>query len=212
MLVGLPIAVRCALPATSRVLPQLKALDAETFSVDELGAADRIKLARLAASLADITTLTARIKNLDRQIPAILAELGCTLPEICGIGAVTAMDLLSEIGDPQRFATEAQFARWCGAAPVALSSGEGHGLARRHRLDLGGNRSVNSLLHIVHVTQIRCHPPAQDYMTRRAAANTTKRSARRCHKRQLANVIIRHMWADARRLNEAHRAPSHDAA
>lgn len=212
VLVGLPIAVRCALPATSRVLPQLKALDSDTVPVDQLGTADRIKLARLTASLAEITTLTARIKDLDKQIPAILSELGCTLPEICGIGAVTAMDLLSEIGDPQRFTTEAQFARWCGAAPVALSSGEGHGPARRHRLDLDGNRSVNSLLHIVHVTQIRCHPPAKDYMTRRAAANTTKRSPRRCHKRQLANAIIRHMWADAKRLDEARRTPSRDAA
>ncbi|MFJ5157317.1 hypothetical protein ACIQCF_38555 [Streptomyces sp. NPDC088353] len=30
-------------------------------------------------------------------------------------------------------------------------SGEGHGPARRHRLDVGGNRNVNSILHIVHV-------------------------------------------------------------
>src|SRR3954469_6667125 len=42
---------------------------------------------------------------------------------------------------------------WCGIAPVAVSSGEGHGPARRHRLDLGGNRAVNSILHIIHVTQ-----------------------------------------------------------
>jgi hypothetical protein len=34
--------------------------------------------------------------------------------------------------------------------------------------------------------------------------NKSKREARRCHKRQLANVIIRHMWNDAER--HAHTA------
>ena len=106
------------------------------------------------------------------------------------------MQLLVEVGDPRRFRTEAQFARWCGSAPVALSSGEGHGPARHHRLDPGGNRDVNSILHTVHVTQVRCHPPAKAYMAKKTSENKTKREARRAHKRQLANVIIRHMWRD----------------
>lgn len=203
VLVTLPIAIRCALPSTSRVLPQLQALAHGVAHPGPLGPAERLKLDRLAASLTDIITLTARIKDLDRQIPGVLAELGCTLTEMRGIGVVTAMDLLVEIGDPCRFATEAQFARWCGIAPVALSSGEGHGPARRHRLDLGGNRAVNSILHIVHVTQVRCHPPAKEYMAKRIADNKTKRQARRSHKRHLANVIIRHMWTDARRFTTA---------
>ncbi|MEU0664174.1 transposase [Streptomyces lavendulocolor] len=87
-------------------------------------------------------------------------------------------------------------ARWCGSAPIALSSGEGHGPARRHRLDVGGNRNMNSILHIVHVTQVRCHEPARAFVARKIAENKTKREARRAHKRQLANVIIRHMWND----------------
>lgn len=199
VLVGLPITIRDALPKTSRVLTQLKALTCEAINPTNRVGAERINLERLAATLQDFTKLTQRIKDLDAKIPAILTALGCTLPTLHGIGAVTAMDLLVEIGDPLRFSTEAQFARWCGAAPVALSSGEGHGPARRHRLDRGGNRRVNSILHIVHVTQIRCHPPAQAYMARQTDRHKPKRSARRNHKRQLANVIIRHMWADARR-------------
>ncbi len=199
VLVTLPISIRCALPSTSRVLPQLQALAHDLTHTDQLGPAERLKLDRLAASLTDIMTLTARIKELDRQIPTILNDLGCTLTKICGVGVVTAMDLLVEIGDPCRFTTEAQFARWCGIAPVALSSGEGHGPARRHRLDLGGNRAVNSVLHVVHVTQVRCHPQAKEYMAKRMAGNTPKRHARRSHKRHLANIIIRHMWTDATR-------------
>ncbi len=146
VLVTLPVAIRDALPSTSRVLPQLVALADGRVAPGALAAADRLKLDRLATSLGDITTLTTRIKELDQRIPAILAELGCTLTDL-HVGIVTAMDLLVEIGDPRRFTSEAQFARWCGIAPVAVSSGEGHGPARRHRLDLGGNRAVNSVLH-----------------------------------------------------------------
>ncbi len=40
-------------------------------------------------------------------------------------------------------------------------------------------------------------------MTRRKSDGKTAREARRCHKRQLANVIIRHMWNDAARLELA---------
>jgi len=199
VLVTLPIAIRDKLPATSRVLPQLVILAEVHVGTGELAPADRLKLERLATSLIDITTMTRRIKELDRQIPAILAELGSTLTDLHGIGAVTAMDLLVEIGDPHRFTSEAQFARWCGIAPVPTSSGEGHGPARRHRLDLGGNRAVNSILHIIHVTQARCHPPAKEYLARKVSENKSKREARRCHKRQLANVVIRHMWNDAER-------------
>jgi transposase len=206
VLVTLPVVIRDELPSTSRVLPQLIALPDAADALTTAGAlapADRLKLDRLAASLLDITTLTTRIKELDQQIPALLAELGCTLTDLRGVGVITAMDLVVEIGDPCRFTSEAQFARWCGIAPVAMSSGEGHGPARRHRLDLGGNRAVNSVLHIIHVTQVRCHPPAKEYMTRKMLERKSKREARRCHKRQLANVIIRHMWNDADRLAQA---------
>jgi len=134
VLVMLPVTVRAALPNTSRVLPQLNALANGSVELDGLSGADQIKLDRLAASLTDIATLTARIKELDKQIPPLLERLGCTLTAIHGIGVVNAMDLLTEIGDPCRFTSEGQFARWCGAAPIALSSGEGDGPPRRHRL------------------------------------------------------------------------------
>jgi transposase len=202
VLVSLPLRVREQLPATSRVHPALKRLARIAPTLTGLTPADQTKLARLAATTDQLTALDTQIKDLDRQIPALLADLGCTLTDIHGIGVVTAMTLLTEIGDPHRFARESQFARWCGAAPVPVSSGEGDGPARRHRLDLGGNRQVNSILHIVHVTQARCHPSARAYLARRTTAGHTPRAARRSHKRHLANVIIRHMWNDADGLTQ----------
>jgi len=211
VLVSLPVSVREQLPATSRVRAALRRLAALAPVLPGVTGADQIKLARLAAIQTAVSTIDGQVKDIDRQVPALLADLGCTLTEIHGVGVVTAMTLTTEIGDPHRFATEGQFARWCGAAPVALSSGEGDGPAIRHRLDLGGNRVVNSALHIVHVTQARCHPPARAYLAQRAPGKT-KRELRRAHKRQLANVIIRHMWRDADRLAAAAPVPLNAAA
>src|SRR5665811_880076 len=212
VLVSLPLRLRGLLPPSSRVMASLNRLAQLDNISAGLSAADRVKLDRLAETRTDIATISARIKALDAQIPALLKTLGCTLTTIHGVGVVTAMTLLTEIGDPHRFTTEGRFARWCGIAPVALSSGEGDGPPRHHRLDLGGNRRVNSVLHIVHVTQARCHPQAQAYLARRAADNKTKRAARRAHKRQLANVIIRHMWKDADHLASGSSPVSSTAA
>jgi len=212
VLTSLPIAIRDQLPATSRVMAALTALSTLQLNHSSLTPADRLKLARLIATRDAVITITAGLKDIDLQIPDLLDALGCTLTELVGVGVVTAMTLLTEVGDPTRFRTEAQFARWCGAAPVATSSGEGHGSPKRYRLDLAGNRQVNSVLHIVHVTQARMHDPAKTYLTRRKSEGKTAREARRCHKRQLANVLIRHMWKDTARLARAATASTSAAA
>ena len=49
--------------------------------------------------------VNAQIKEIDRQIPELLTDLGCTLTDLVGIGVVTAMTLLAEVGDPARFRT-----------------------------------------------------------------------------------------------------------
>ena len=76
-----------------------------------------------------------------------------------------------------------------GVAPLVASSGK----SVRHRLNRCGNRSLNSALHMIAVTQARMHPPAIAYMARKhgegmstgrrcAASSATSRgpSSRRC--------------------------------
>jgi transposase len=161
VLVGLPITVPAVLPPTSRGRPRLRAGPGRgAASSIQVAAADRVNLAWLVEAASDIARLDARVSELDKKIPALLRRLGCTLAEY-GIAAVGAMELLVEVGGPTRLTTEAQFARWCGVAPVAVSSGEGDEAPTHHRLDLAGNRQVNSTLHLMHVTQVRSYPPAR---------------------------------------------------
>ncbi|WP_159046431.1 hypothetical protein [Streptomyces sp. MMG1121] len=39
---------------------------------------------------------------------------------------------------------------------------------------MGGNRNVNSILRIVHVTQVRCHEPVRTYVVGKIAESSTK--------------------------------------
>jgi transposase len=105
---------------------------------------------------------------------------------------ITASTLLAEVGDPGRFRNEGAFNRWWGGAPVAISS-RGDGEPIRHRLDLLGNRSINSVLYIISVTQSRYHQPARHYLARKRSEGHSSKEARRAHKTLLGRRVIRRM-------------------
>jgi transposase len=71
---------------------------------------------------------------------------------------------------------------------------------------------VNSVLHLMHLTQVRGYPPARDDLDRNRAEHKTKREARRAHKRHLANVGIRGMRADHARRHTTNVQPPAAAA
>jgi len=64
-----------------------------------------------------------------------------------------------------------------------------------------GNRRIKSVLYIASITQQRDHANAQDYIARKISEGKTRREARRAHKRQLANRVIRRMWKDEQARN-----------
>lgn len=156
-------------------------------------------LSWVAELAADLDAWEKRIEELEDRLEPLLVACGSTLTEEVGIGAVSAAEILSAVADPSRFRTEGAFGRWCGWAPVAVSSGEGDGEPTRHRLDLLGHRQMNRILYTMSVTQARHHPLAKAYLARKRAEGKTKKEARRAHMRQLAKRVIRRMWADQRR-------------
>jgi transposase IS116/IS110/IS902 family protein len=87
-----------------------------------------------------------------------------------------------EIAGADRFATDAKLARAAAVAPIPVSSAK----TNRHRLDRGGNRQVNTAIHRVAITRLRCHAETQDYIARKRAEGKSTRGAIRCLKRHLA--------------------------
>jgi transposase len=104
----------------------------------------------------------------------LLAETGC--------GPLCAAILIGQTAGAERFASDAQFARVAGVAPIPVSSGRHD----RHRLDRGGNRQLNRALHVIAITRGRLDPETRAYLARKEAEGKSRIEAMRCLKRHLA--------------------------
>jgi len=199
----LPTVVRDQLTATGKIESRLRRLEHLNAKDFELTAAGSYRLVWLQEFIDRDRQARREIRALERRIDRLLDAHGTTLRDEDGVGPIAAATLLCEVGDPNRFATESKFARWCGTGAVAVSSGEGSGRPVRHRLDFRGNRTVNSMIYIASITQARDQPEAKAYLERKTAEGKTRREARRAHKRHLSNRIIRRMWRDEKARNQS---------
>lgn len=172
-------------------------------------------LARLAGRLgrcsqdADVRVMRHQVRRLrelcreaaalERELLVLVRALQPRLLALPGVGPLTAAKLIAEIAGIERFRSPAKLARLAGIAPIPASSGN----TTRMRLDRGGNRQLNAAIHRVAVTQMRCHPPAKDYIARRINEGKTKREAIRCLKRHLIRTIFNTLTPTATPLNTA---------
>jgi len=160
--------------------------------------------------LAEWRWLNPRIRTTEARIRQALAVHGSTLTEIFGIGDTSAATIVAIVDDIGRFPTRGHFASFNGTAPLDASSGDQH----RHRLNRGGNRQLNKVIHTAAITQIRHGGPGRDYYERKLAEGKKHLEAIRALKRQLSDVIYRRMVADARRetVRDGHQGTSPKAA
>ena len=141
-----------------------------------------------------------RIRGLNREINAFETEIGeavdtseTTLTRIRGIAALGAAEILSETGDPARFATKARYAMANGTAPIEASSGR----VKRHRLNRGGNRHLNRIIHTAALTQIsQPNTEGRAYHERCLKRGKSKREAMRILKRRISDRIWTHLQND----------------
>jgi transposase len=143
----------------------------------------RVGIAR--DELRHLRELSQTIDALETQIAELVAQAAPQLLAEPGFGPLTAGKLIGEIAGARRFATDAKLARAGGIAPIPVSSGN----TNRHRLDRGGNRQINTAIHRVAVTRLRCHPETKAYIARKRAEGKTSTEAIRCLKRHLTRRI-----------------------
>lgn len=143
--------------------------------------------------LAELRALDRKIAPVDADIAWMLDEHGTRLTDIVGIGRTGAATIIAVTGDPARFPTKAAFASFAGTAPIAASSGD----TIRYRLNRGGNRQLNKVLHTAAKTQVRLPGPGRDYYQRRRADGKTTAEAIRALKRHITNTVYRTLQADA---------------
>jgi transposase len=122
----------------------------------------RLAHAPTSARVQIARDLIRRVRELTRTITALAEQLGVLVGQLApqllaerGVGVLIAAKLIGEIAGIDRFHTDAQLARMAGCAPIPVSSGN----TTRHRLDRGGNRQLNTAIHMLALTKIRNDPP-----------------------------------------------------
>jgi transposase len=145
--------------------------------------------------LGDLRRLDRRLTDNQAQLRDAVAITRSGLPEIHGLGTISAAKIIGIVGDIDRFPSSGHFASYTGTAPLDASSGQ----RVRHRLNTGGNRQLNATLHTIAVCQARDPGPGRDYYLRKLGENKTPNEARRALKRRLANVIYRQLLKDRHR-------------
>lgn len=104
-----------------------------------------------------------------------------------GIGPVSAAQVVVGFSHPGRCRDDAAFAALAGVSPLEASSGQ----KKRHRLNRGGDRTLNQAIHTIAVTRMRDCPTTRAYIERRVAEGKREREIRRCLKRYIARQLHR---------------------
>jgi hypothetical protein len=149
----------------------------------------------LSIARAEAVRLAKRVLDLDDQLKANekqLTELvqiseAAPLLQEKGFGPVTAATCLTAWSHHGRVSSEAAYASLAGVNPIPASSGN----TVRHRLNRGGDRTLNRALHTVALTKMTHDPETRKYVEKRRAEGRTIKEIRRCIKRYLARRVHR---------------------
>ena len=134
----------------------------------------------------EIVRLNEKIAIVERELRPLAREVAAELLTLHGVSTVVAAGLVGHAGDMRNCRSAAAFAAKCGAAPVSCSSGRNVAV----RVNTGGDRQMNRLLHIIAMAQVRAAAhPGRRYYDRKRAEGKTHLAAMRCLKRQLATIV-----------------------
>jgi transposase len=162
----------------------------------------RVRVAR--DEIKRVRELTVAVDELYRELHQLVLDYLPQLLSLPGCGVLCAAKAIGETGGGQNFKTASKFARIAGVAPLKASSGS----IDRHRLDRGGNRQLNAVLHRIAITQLRHHQPAHDYYQRKLQAGKRPKEALRCLKRRIADGLWAALQPDQSIVRSRHLAPS----
>ncbi|MCL2746964.1 MAG: IS110 family transposase, partial [Coriobacteriia bacterium] len=146
---------------------------------DQTDAGRGIKMS-LRSMAKRIISLNSEIASLNAAIEQYAADLLSATTSLLGVGAHGAIRLLCSAGQNiERLKSESSFAMLCGVSPIPASSGNTH----RHRLNRGGDRKANCVLHMMVLTrQNRCEK-TKEYIIKRMSEGKSKKDAVRSLKR-----------------------------
>lgn len=143
--------------------------------------------------LERIMELNVRINELERQRKPLVEAHSPTLAAVPGCGTLSAAKIIGETARAGRFRSKDAYARFNGTAPVPVWSANNE----KVRLSRGGNRQINTALHMIAITQAGGVGPGKAYLARRIDDHGDDRvAALRMLRRRLSDVVWRAMLTD----------------
>lgn len=179
---------------STRAAQRLLTTAAEFRAAVPLHAAAVAVLDDIVDAAEEIVRLNAKIAAVVRELRPLVRAVAAELLDVHGVSDVVAAGLVGHAGAMHNLRNAAAFAMKCGAAPVPCSSGRNQTV----RVNTGGDRQLNRLLHVVAMSQVRCADhPGRRYYERKRAEGKSHLAAMRCLKRQLATVVYYRLRAVA---------------
>ena len=121
------------------------------------------------------------------------AKTGYKLETIPGVSVVITSNLISMIGDVNRFKSEKQLAKYSGIAPVTMGSG-GKSVEECSK---GGNRDIRAVFYTMAIGMITVsksgnarYPIYRDYYLKKVQEGKSKTQAIVCIMRQLVRLVF----------------------
>jgi transposase len=184
---------------STRAARRLRLAATKFRSATEADVAMSAVLDELEDAAESIERINVSIRRIERIIRSMVRDIAPELLDLHGVSDVAAAGLIGHSGDIRNCRNAASFAMRCGAAPIQCSSGRTEAV----RVNLGGNRQLNRLLHIASIAQIRSAThPGRKYYERKRAEGKTHLAALRCLKRTLATVVFYRLRQVAERLEQ----------
>jgi transposase len=146
------------------------------------------EIRRLACALREADRL---LKANRRELHQLVEQIAPGLIDRPGIGPVTGAQVIVSFSHPGRVRNDAAFAKLAGTSPIPASSGQ----TTRHRLNRGGDRALNSAVHTITMTRMRCCPETRNYVARRTTEGKPSPEIRRALKRYITRELYRSLNA-----------------
>ena len=145
-----------------------------------------------------------RVNALERRLARLVRDSHPTLLTIQGLGVLGAAMIIGETAGIIRFRSKAAYARFNGTAPIPVWSGNNV----RVRLSRGGNRTINTALHIAAVTQVRLGGKGANYYKKLTGSRKTRTEALRLLRRRISDRVYTAQRTDERLADAGQSAPS----
>lgn len=130
-----------------------------------------------------IKEFDVQIRDIDRQLKALVEQAAPQLLEESGIGPFCAAQIYVSWSHEGRCRNDGAFARLAGVAPIEATSGQTN---NKYRLSRGGDRQLNRAMHVIMLSRSRSDPDTRAYIARSIAAGKSERDAKRALKRYIA--------------------------